>query len=133
MKMWRCHGVPFPSTTMHVGGVERRDRQGAVDERVDEQARRGARARVSPGAAATSGEERGELEQQRERDEHADRRDAAAVEHGVREAREPEGSRDGDEEEHRPPLGETAVDEPVRGVVAAALRSPSGPSEAAAR
>ena len=76
---------------------------------------------LSPGAARDAREERRELEEEGEGDEDADRRDPAAVEDGVGEAREPERGGDGDEEEHRPALGEAAVDEPVRRVVATAL------------
>ena len=82
-------------------------------------------ARVGEAALAGSGgdprEERRELEQERERDEDADRRDAAAVEHRVREAGGSERGGDGDEEQHGAALGEPAVDEPVRCVVAAPL------------
>ena len=84
------------------------------------QDRRPARQRVAR-AALDVGEEAGELDEEREGDEHADERDPRVVGDLVGEARRREDDRDHGEEDDRALLGEAGVDEPVRGVVAAAL------------
>ena len=101
---------------------EHLDEPAAVDEQRAREARRAVRRR----RAVHVGEVAPELEQERERDEHADERDARVVEHLVREARQPERGRDDAEEDDGALVGEPLVDEPVRRVVAAALRH--GPS-----
>ena len=67
------------------------------------------------------GEKGRELDEEREGEEDADERDRAAPDVGVREARPPERGRDEPEQEHGALLGEPAVDEPVRRVVAPTL------------
>ena len=72
-------------------------------------------------AALEVDEEAGELHEQREGDEDADERDPVVAEHGVGERRAAEAGRDRGEQDDRAVLGEAAADEPVRGVVLAAL------------
>ena len=67
-------------------------------------------------------EEAPELHEQDEGHEHADRGQAAVVEHVVRERGRADRGRDDREQEHGLRLGEPVVDEPVRRVVAPALR-----------
>ena len=91
---------------------------------VDDQ---GAQRAASPPAAAgtgprsTCGEEAPELDEQHERQQHADEVSARVGEHRVAEARGAERRRDQREHDHGALLGQAVVDEPVRGVVAAAL------------
>ena len=91
------------------------------------------RSRARPGAALDVGEEARELHEQREREQHADQRDPRVVEHRVGEARRAERGRDQREQDDGALLGEPVVDEPVRGVVAAALVDRAGPRAGARR
>ena len=89
----RWSSVPRPSTKSRYDGEERRGHEHAVDDELDEPpraARRSrARSRVSPGrprrsCSESSARKLAELDEQRERHEHAERGDrAAVVEHVV--------------------------------------------------
>ena len=74
------------------------------------------------------GEEAPELDEERERDEHAERRDRRPVEHVVGDRGGAERDGDQGQERNRACLGEPVVDEPVRGVILPALchRTPLG-------
>ena len=107
---------------------ERSRDQGEVDDHLDqpppvyEQRAQERRRAVGCRLVVHVGEVAPELEQERERDQHADERDARVVEDVVGEAREPERGRHAREEHDRALVGEALVDEPVRGVVARAAR-----------
>ena len=75
----------------------------------------------SCGPAVGVGEEARELDQEREGDDDADDGVAPVVEDVVGEARAADGERDQRQERDRTALGEAVADEPVGGVVAAAL------------
>ena len=111
-----------------VRGQERRRDQCAVDERPRRACgcRRqsfGVRAR---GSRSTSARKAAELHEQREGDEHADRGDPAVAERLVGEAGRAERRRDQRQQHDGSRLGDAERDEPVRAVVAPALRD--GPS-----
>ena len=80
---------------------------------------------ATPRALLEIAQEAPELDEQDERHEHADRRQAPVVEDVVGESRRADRGRDDREEEHGLRLGEPVVDEPVRRVIAATLRDRS--------
>src|SRR5207249_504637 len=80
------------------------------------------RPRALRAAAVDVGEEAPQLDEKREGDEHADRRETAVAERLVREARRAERGRDEGEQEHRAGLGDAERNQAVRAVVAATLR-----------
>ena len=115
----------------HVRAEERRTDDDEVDDDLDEAARlederapeRRLRGLVAPpGALLEVAQEAPELHEQDEGHEHAERGQAAVVEHVVRQRGRADRRRHEREQEHGLRLREAVVDEPVRGVVPAALR-----------
>src|SRR5439155_851394 len=79
-------------------------------------------------------EEAGELDEQREADQHAHESDQRIVEHAVGEARRAEAGGDRCEKDDRAPLGQALQDEPMRGVIAGVAGSvPARPSMLSSR
>ena len=120
-----------PSDDEHVRGEQRGAHDDEVDDDLDETPglehdrvpERGvARLRAASRALLEIAEEAPELDEQDERHEHAEGRQAAVVEDVVRERGRADRRRDEREQEHGLRLREAVVDEPVRRVVAAALR-----------
>ena len=107
------------------GDPERGGDEREVDEHLDEPLpvddERPADARGAVRAPLDLADEARELDEQGEAEEDADGRDPGVVEDGVREARRAERRRHEREQDERTALREAAVDDPVRGVVAAAL------------
>ena len=124
----------MPADRQEVRGEERGADEHEVGEHLDQAARledeRAPERRLraldaTPRALLEIAQEAPELDEQDERHEHADRRQAAVVEDVVGERRRADRGRDDREQEHGLRLREPVVDEPVRRVIAAALRDRS--------